>query len=97
MQKDYIIIDLEDPREFAVNDFTNHDKEIEEKFVRMYNCPYRNTQFMSLCPYCGESHTKPKSYTGSIVGIKEEKSIGLTLKRRDTFQILESFCIKIAK
>lgn len=103
MQKDNFIVDLENPREFTENDFTKYGKEMEEKCVRMYNCPYRNTNFVSLCPYCRDFHVKPKSYTGTIYFSDtnnqnlEQKSMGISLKRRDTPQIMESFSIKIAK
>lgn len=96
-------VDLENPREFIENDFTKYGKEMEEKCIRMYNCPYRNTKFISCCPYCQKSHIKPKSYTGNIYFSNtdnqnlEHKSMGVSLKRRDTPQIMESFVVKIAK
>jgi len=103
MQKDDFFVDLENPREFIENDFTKYGKEMEEKCLRMYNCPYRNAKFMSQCPYCQDFHVKPKSYTGIKYFSNtdnqnlEQKSVGISLKRRDIPEIMESFGIKIAK
>jgi hypothetical protein len=80
------------PSSFHENEFDKYGKEQEEKCVKIFNCPYHNSDLF-FCSLCEGSHCKPKSYTGKTFSKDNEnnqKTMGITLKRRDLPQFHKS-------